>query len=59
MAGFTVEEVDASPSLSGITVLRFDQADGFVLSQPVAGTVRVDFTPVAAPDEEAQLLAWF
>lgn len=41
----TVEEVDGSPSYTGITTLRFDQADGFVLSQPSAGIARVDFGP--------------
>lgn len=40
----TVEEVDGTPSLVGTTVLRFDQADGFVVSQPGAGIARVDFT---------------
>lgn len=59
MAGFVVEEVDGTPSLSSITILQFDQGDGFALTQPVAGTVRVDFTPTSAPDEEAQLLTWF
>lgn len=57
MAGFVVEEVDLSPSLGSITKLQFDQADGFSLSQPVAGTVRVDYTPAAAPDHQARMLA--
>lgn len=39
-----VEEVDGSPSYSLTTKLQFDQADGFTLSQPAAGTVRVDLT---------------
>lgn len=36
------EEVDGSPSYSGTGTIRFDQADGFVLTQPAAGIVRVD-----------------
>lgn len=57
MAGFVVEEVDGSPSLNNITKILFDQADGFTLTEPVAGTVRVDYTPAAAPDHSARLLA--
>lgn len=57
MAGITVQEVDLVPSLTGITKLQFDQADGFTLTQPVAGTVRVDYVPAAAPDHSARLLA--
>lgn len=54
----TVEEVDGVPTYAGITTIRFDQADGFVVSQPGAGIARVDATGTPAPDEEAQLLAW-
>lgn len=57
MAGFVVEEVDLTPSLSSITKLQFDSADGFALTQPIAGTVRVDYTPAAAPDHSARILA--
>lgn len=57
MPGLTVEEVDGTPSLTNISKLQFDQADGFALTQPVAGTVRIDYTPAAAPDHEARLLA--
>jgi hypothetical protein len=57
MPGLTVEEVDGTPSLTNISKLQFDQADGFVLTQPVAGTARIDYTPAAAPDHEARLLA--
>lgn len=38
----TVEEVDGSPSYPGIATLRYDQADGFSLSQPGVGVTRVD-----------------
>jgi hypothetical protein len=57
--GIAVEEVDGSPAYTGITTLRFDQGDGFVLSQPGAGIARVDATGTPAPDQEARLLAFF
>ena len=41
-SGVTVQEADLSPSYTGATTLRFDQADGFVVSQPSAGVARVD-----------------
>lgn len=44
-AGITVEEVDGSPSYTSVSTLRFDQADGFQLSQPGAGIARVDLVP--------------
>lgn len=44
----TVEEADGSPSLAAISVIRFDQADGFVVSNPAAGVARIDFTGGAA-----------
>lgn len=40
-----VEDVDESPSVSDVTQLRFDSADGFSVSSPGAGIARVDFTP--------------
>ncbi len=57
MAGLTVREVDGTPILQNISIIQFDSADGLVLTEPVAGTVRVDYTPAAAPDNEARLLA--
>lgn len=42
----TVEEVDGSPSYSSLTTLRFDSADGFVVTQPSAGIARVDITAI-------------
>jgi hypothetical protein len=44
----TVEEQDGSPSVADVTVLQFHQADGFVVSEPVAGTalVRLTATPI-------------
>ena len=38
----TVEEQDGSPSYTDVTKIRFDQADGFSLSNPSTGTTRVD-----------------
>jgi len=54
----TVEEVDGTPTLTGITTLQFDQADGFVVSQPAVGVARINATGTAAPDNDAQILAW-
>lgn len=55
----TVEEVDGTPTYPNTSKLQFDQADGFVVSQPVAGTARVDSTGTPAPDQEARLLAFW
>lgn len=41
-SGITVEEVDGSPSLTGITKLRFDQDDGYVISLVSSGICRID-----------------
>ena len=38
----TVKEVDGAPSISNVTEFRFDQTDGFVVSNPAAGVARVD-----------------
>jgi hypothetical protein len=46
--GLTAEEVDGSPSYTGVTKLQFDQADGFVLSNPATGTTRVDIQAATA-----------
>lgn len=45
----TIREVDLTPSIGSTTTLEFDQADGFVVSSPGAGTARVDIgtLPVA------------
>lgn len=42
----TVEEADGTPSLTTITTIRFDQADGFVVTNPGAGIARVDLSGV-------------
>ena len=44
----TVEEQDGAPSVGSVTTLRFDQADGLVVSTPGAGIARVDLA--AIPD---------
>lgn len=54
----TVEEVDGDPTYAATSKLQFDQGDGFIVSQPVAGTAKVKSTGTPSPDEEAQLLAW-
>jgi len=43
-ATITVEAADGSPSYPTTGILQFDEADGFALSQPVAGTVKVKFS---------------
>src|SRR5262249_10501093 len=42
LVSLTVQEVDGSPSYPGVTTLLFDQADGFVVSQPAANQARID-----------------
>ncbi len=40
-----VEEVDGSPSIAAVTKLQFDQADGFIVTNPGGGaTARVNLT---------------
>jgi hypothetical protein len=43
----TVAEADGTPSYASTSTLQFDQADGFVVSQPVAGTAKVDISAAA------------
>lgn len=45
-ASITVEEADGAPSLVGSTTVRFDQADGFVVSNPSGSIARVDLANV-------------
>lgn len=42
----TIQEADLSPSITNPTTLRFDQADGFVLSEPSTGVARIDLDDV-------------
>lgn len=46
-ASLAAEEVDGSPAITG-TTLRLDQADGFVVSQPAVGIIRVDLQAATA-----------
>jgi len=39
-----VREVDGTPSYAPIHIIEFDQADGFVVSQPAVGTARIDLS---------------
>lgn len=47
-SGLTVQEADGLPSHSAISTLIFDQADGFVVTQPAAGQIRIDLGAIAA-----------
>lgn len=38
----TVEEVDGNPSITGVTKIQFDSADGFTISNPLSGVARID-----------------
>lgn len=40
-AALTVQEVDLTPIVAAVTLLEFDQADGFAVSSPLAGRARV------------------
>lgn len=51
----TVEEQDGSPSYSSITKLVFDQADGFVVTNPVGGSARIDIA--AATSSQAGIVS--
>jgi len=42
----TLREVDLAPALTGTTILEFDQADGFVLSNPGGTTARLDLAAI-------------
>ncbi len=55
----TVEDVDGVPSYPNISIIQFDQADGFVVSQPVTSIARIDSTGSPSPDQEARLLAFW
>jgi hypothetical protein len=49
-AGLTVEALDGAPSYDDVVRLQFDEDDGFVVSQPLAGVARVDIDPALARD---------
>jgi hypothetical protein len=41
----TVREVDGSPSVASVTILEFDQTDGFILTQTGGDRIRIDLPP--------------
>src|SRR5262249_590349 len=43
-APITVREVDGVPSITPVTIIEFDQADGFAVSNPGTGIARINFT---------------
>lgn len=45
-SSLTVQEADGSPSYSSITTLQFNQDDGFVVSQPIAGNAKISYPTV-------------
>ena len=53
IVSINVKEVDGSPSLTGISTLLFDQADGFVVSQPATGQARIDLALQMSIDVDA------
>lgn len=46
VANPTVEEVDGAPSITDSDTIRFDQADGFVVSTPGASIARIDLAAI-------------
>ena len=46
LVAMTVEEVDGSPSITSTATLRFDQVDGFVVTNPSGSIARVDLASV-------------
>jgi len=44
----TVREVDLAPTVTMVTTLEFDQADGYVVSTPSAGVARIDHADASA-----------
>lgn len=44
VGGVTVRDIDSTPNYTGVTIIEFDQADGFVITNPAAGRVRIDFS---------------
>lgn len=44
----TVEEVDGSPSVTGVTTIDFDQADGFTVTNSGGGVARIDMAATSS-----------
>lgn len=43
-SGITVAAADGTPSYASIATIQFDEADGFVLSNPSAGVAQINFS---------------
>lgn len=43
--GVTVQATDGDPSFTGISIMQFTEADGFSLSEPIAGIARIGYLP--------------
>ena len=48
VGALTVEEADGAPTISSVTTIQFDQADGFTVTDETGGQVQIDL--VNAPD---------
>ena len=57
VGGPIVEEVDGAPSITGVSTLRFDQADGFVVTNPGANIARVDLAQSIAASASPTFVA--
>lgn len=53
-----VKESDGTPDYTGVTSLEFDQADGFILSQPGTGRAKVNLTLPPPPPPPANVGGW-
>lgn len=47
-AGVAVTTVDGTPSYTGIDTLKFDEADGFVITNPSANIARIDISAASS-----------
>lgn len=47
-SGIGTGEVDGTPAYTGVTSLEFDQADGFVVTNPSVGVARIDIADASA-----------
>ncbi len=52
-AGIAVQEVDGAPAVAGVSTVKFDSADGLVVTDEGGGVVRIDYTQVLAPTAHA------
>lgn len=52
-ASITVKEQDGTPSYSGMTTVQFDQADGFVVTNPSGTTAQIDLSSASTSQKGA------